>query len=387
MADQRMIILKLITQASMSDKKNGYIALVTVILISIVAGTLLVSIILLGTSSVNTTDLVVESTSARAIHDACANRALDAIRNDPSITGTTNSSLADGTCEYVITDIPEEVGDNGGGNVLSLKFDDPPASTTFLDSSGNNRHFECSGSTCPTADVIGQCDSAASFDGINDFLEDADGEDYINGMTAFSISTWIKSDTINTDRGFLITFPPNGDDDVFGMRYDAGGLYGGGTEVIKAGVTIFNGVSNIVQQMETTSNITTTDWQHLVLTWENGDDIQLFVNGNLVGTTFLGPRVPGVIAGASTLLVGRGAKDVLGTEPWSGLIDNLDIWDRVLTPAEISLLYTQCQLNTQPNKEIRVTSTVGEAVRRIKIKTVQINPEIIIKSWEEVAEF
>lgn len=63
---------------------------------------------------------------------------------------------------------------------------------------------------------------------------------------------------------------------------------GGGTEVIKAGVTIFNGVSNIVQQMETTSNITTTDWQHLVLTWENGDDIQLFVNGNLVGTTFFG---------------------------------------------------------------------------------------------------
>ncbi|KXK26619.1 MAG: hypothetical protein TR69_WS6001000626 [candidate division WS6 bacterium OLB20] len=373
-------------QHFVKTKYPGYVTLVSVILLSVVSIGLLLSILLLGAAAIETSGDLVESTEARNVHDACAHEVLELVRQNINISGPGSLSIGNGSCNYDIQDISGEVGDDGGGNVISINFDDPVMSTTISDDSGNNRNFSCSATTCPTMQVAGQCNTAADFDGIDDFIEDSDGESYINGLTQFSLSMWIQSDLVGTDRGFMIGLQPNGNDDVIGLRYDDAGLYGGGDNVIKSGVTINTGSGTFVQQMESQSNVQTTAWQHIVLTWRNGDDIQLFINGVQVNPTYLDIQREGFIDGATTVLIGKGAKDT-GAAGWDGRIDNFDVWDRVLTPAEIQALYTQCELNTQPNKEIQITSTVSNSVRKVRIKTLQVNPEIIVKLWEEVDAF
>ncbi len=369
--------------------ENGFITLVTVIIISLVTLSVTFTNLLLSISALQTSNSNEQSHKALSIADACVYTALNQIRLNSSFTGSNVVSLGEGSCNYAVTDVAGVSGSTGGGNVVSLKMDDIAGSTSAADSSGNSRSFTCAGGQCPTFGVAGQCSTAAHYDGTNDYLSDAAAGSYINGLNAFSLSMWVKSDLTNTDRGFMIAYPPDTNDNVLGIRYDAGGLYGGGTNVIKAGVTVNTGAGVFVQQMESASGVQTTNWQHLVLTWKNGDDIQLYINGVLSTPTYRDPIRLGFIDGASTLFVGRGSKDAApdNSGPWQGSIDNLDVWNRVLTTAEIQQLYTGCALNTDPRKEIDVTATVGSVTKKIKATTLQLNPVIKINSWEEIADF
>ncbi|MDZ4216937.1 MAG: hypothetical protein U1C97_01295, partial [Candidatus Gracilibacteria bacterium] len=85
-------------------------------------------------------------------------------------------------------------------------------SGTHEDSTNNNNDFINSGST---QNSTGKIDGANDFSGAGVNLEDADGGNYINGLTAFTLSTWIQSDVIGTDKGFIYTKTPDGSDNVF----------------------------------------------------------------------------------------------------------------------------------------------------------------------------
>lgn len=362
--------------------KKGFITLITVILVSAVTLTITFSFLLLGIGSVQTSESIEDSAKAKALHDACVYQALENIRANWSYTGSGNLSLGDGSCSFTVTE--SGGGGSGGGNVLSLRFEDAPGSTTITDSSGNNRNFDCTGGACPTLGTPGQCGNAADFDGTDDILEDADGEAYINGLSAFTLSVWVQSDLTNIDKGIFHTIQPNGNDDVLTIRYDSAGAYGGGTQVIKAGVT----VSGNVQQTESQSNVQTTNWQHLLMTWTSGDDIEFYINGVPDVPTFKGALQSGLISGANTVLVGTGANQFdTGVGPWNGRIDNLDIWDRVLSNSEINQLFTSCSLSNDPVKTIEATATVNSVTRKVRVTTSQLQPMIRIATWDEVADF
>ena len=238
------------------------------------------------------------------------------------------------TLTYVLPDSIEETG-LSNGLISHWTFDEANDNTAF-DWIGNNNAILQDGVTIePNAGKIGD---AILLDGNSTGTIVPNGADFINGLRAFTLSLWIKSARIDTDKGFIFPRTPNGKDEIFSMRYDAEGLEGGGINVIKAGITTTEGV----QAYESASNVQTTQWQHLTLTWRSGRELMLYINGVLDQPTFNSTATEGKVTGVKTLLIGRGGKDNSGS--WEGFIDDVRIYDRVLSPREITNLVSDVEI-------------------------------------------
>jgi len=162
-------------------------------------------------------------------------------------------------------------------------------------------------------------------------------DDYLDGFTELTVMMWIKSSEIGTDRGFIIFDDPSGNDRS-NMRYDASGNSSGEDDVIKIGVSS----DSDRQEMESSANVQTTEWQHVALTWKVGETLKLYVNGvedtNLVGND----PINSPLGRYEKIIVGRGGKDETdGTGDvgpnygWHGWVDEGKIFQRALTSAQI----------------------------------------------------
>ncbi len=180
----------------------------------------------------------------------------------------------------------------------------------------------------------GKIDGALRLDGSDSSTVDDDGGDYINGLEAFTIAVWVKSDTAGHDRGIIHSVDPDGGDNVFTLRYDAASWSTpGGTNLIKGAVTTTGGG----QVYEGKSNVQTTEWQHLAFLWSSGEKLKLYIDGELDDNpTHNDDGKTGSITGAAKFIVGKGAKDASAS--WPGLIDDVRIYDRVLSESEIAEL-------------------------------------------------
>ncbi|MGE0267025.1 MAG: LamG-like jellyroll fold domain-containing protein [Candidatus Omnitrophota bacterium] len=213
---------------------------------------------------------------------------------------------------------------------------DETTGTTAYGSSGFQRDMIYVNNTTPNTGTSAMIhfDNPASlqFDGTTDYIIDSDAENYINGLSEFTVSLWVKADATGVDDGFFNGEPPNGGDNIFTLRYDLSGASGGGTNVIKCGLQ----VSGVNRQYESASFVQTTNWQHLALTWSSGNPIRLYIDGNLDTPTYSDAALSGTMTGATELRIGQGGKDAAAG--WDGLIDDFRIYNRVLSVPEIQRL-------------------------------------------------
>lgn len=87
----------------MVKKQNGYIALLTVLIIGAAATAISVTVLLLGADSQRSALVSQQSKQARFLAIACANEALQVIHDTTSYTGTGNLTLGQGSCAYTVT--------------------------------------------------------------------------------------------------------------------------------------------------------------------------------------------------------------------------------------------------------------------------------------------
>lgn len=175
----------------------------------------------------------------------------------------------------------------------------------------------------------GKYGKALSLDGSGACAVDEDGGDYINGLDAITVAMWIKSNEVNTDRGFFICHEPEGSDKFLCIRYDKAGANGGGVNVIKAGVITDQGKTTV----ESSNEVQTTEWQHVAIVWCSSEQIQLYINGVLDKPTANEPPIGGKLSGLTKVIIGRGAKDQAGG--WDGLIDDVYIYGEALSGEDI----------------------------------------------------
>jgi len=223
------------------------------------------------------------------------------------------------------------------GLLLHYPFDDTSETTAF-DSSGHGRNATIANATR----VSGRLGSALSFSGASaDSVVDLDAGTYLNGLSEFSISLWIKSNEINTDRGFI--FGRNTGPQTFDLplciRYDKAGSRSGRDQVIKAVVQCDDGH----QGLESSEYLQTTDWQHLVMAWKSGEPMRLYVNGMQdekafrdYGTTDNEPPT-GSTVGIEKLIVGKGASN--STDSWNGLVDDVRVYGTAISDDDATCLY------------------------------------------------
>ena len=232
------------------------------------------------------------------------------------------------------------------------KFDED-AGSTALDHSGHGHHGTLEGDTQWVDGIVG---GALEFDGAGDRVVDNTAASYLNGLDAITVCMWIKSDIVGTDKGFINGEDPDDNDNVVTMRYDSAGGTGGGTNVLKMAVTSTEGE----QQLESSNNAQTTDWQHVAMVWSSGQQLKFYINGVLDVPTDNQPATTGTITGCTKLVIGAGSKDAGGG--WDGLIDDVRIYDRVLTAEEITeVMRGEPDLAWNPSPANRSTPDIKQA--------------------------
>jgi hypothetical protein len=206
----------------------------------------------------------------------------------------------------------------------------------ILDYSGYDHFGTVHGAS---AKLDGRVGGALYFGGDGDYVVDEDAENYLNGLSAITVCMWLKSGGINSDLGFMDCVEPDNKDRVLTMRYDRAGVSYGGRNVIKIGVVSTPQTGpDYEQQLESSSNVQSIQWQHIAMTWSGGDVIRLYING--IEDTPTGMTEPndagGVITDCEKLIIGKGGKDIGTTAGWRGYIDDVRIYNIVLTAEDIT---------------------------------------------------
>ena len=166
----------------------------------------------------------------------------------------------------------------------------------------------------------GHHQGAARFDGVNDRIV-VGACDLTNGGDAISLSLWIKPDFVTGMERTLIakTIGPNAADHVWSIalvnatalrfRLKTGGIT---TELSTPPSSLFGGT-----------------WYHMVAVYDGGE-MRLYTNGSLMGA---GPK-SGSIGYHPQAPASLGATST-GTEPFSGWIDDVRVYDVALSDADI----------------------------------------------------
>jgi uncharacterized repeat protein (TIGR01451 family) len=205
------------------------------------------------------------------------------------------------------------------GLVLRLPLDEAPGATAFADASGNGNNGACSGDACPAAGEPGRLGQAAQFDGADDVITVADALSLRSNH--FSLSLWLRWDGLGTNNVNFLT---------------AKGL--GNVELHTGGDAGTNGLRFIPAGHPYTtvdaSNVITTGWNHVAATYD-GSAAYLYVNGTQVGSHTGITTTNNLLEDTTPFHVGRRSD---ASFPFDGRIDDMRLYNRVLSAGEIAAL-------------------------------------------------
>ena len=166
---------------------------------------------------------------------------------------------------------------------------------------------------------------AAELDGLDDNIVEPNGGAYLNGLSAATVTCWVKSHVTNQDRGIFYTKIPTGVDEALGLRYDKTGS--AAVQCITASLQ-----TNLGQtQIQSSSNRQDLNWQHLALVWSSGNGLKLYINGVEDTLSYPGDALGGTITGVEKFMLGCGATG----QYWDGLMDDVRIYSRALDANDI----------------------------------------------------
>jgi glucose/arabinose dehydrogenase len=195
--------------------------------------------------------------------------------------------------------------------VLALGFNDATG-TTARDSSPSANNGTLSG---PVWNTGGKFGGALSFDGINDWVTVADANS-IDLTTALTLEAWVKPKVVGTFDSVMVK-EKAGD-----AVYD---LYA--TSSTKRPVVELGGLG----VYQPSGTLAASAWTHIAATYD-GSVARLFVNGTQVAARTGVPTVP-----VSTGALRIGGNNVWAGEWFDGLLDEIRVYRRALTQADIAL--------------------------------------------------
>lgn len=202
------------------------------------------------------------------------------------------------------------------GLVSYYKLDDDAANTNVNDSINNNEGT-ASANTDTLHTAAGKVNGA--FDFSTDYIDI--GTSLLSGEAGLSISAWVKTDSLGAFRNIVRKTNNVNYNQAFRM-----------TNANKF-QTLLDADSTITLTGSTTT-IGAGGWYFVVVTY-NGSHVNLYVNGtaDVAPTAMTGS----LDINADTVYIG--ANQGAAEEYWDGVIDEVGIWNRSLSQAEITQLY------------------------------------------------
>jgi hypothetical protein len=169
------------------------------------------------------------------------------------------------------------------------------------------------------------------FGGSNDAVQQVSGRNVLNGRNAFTLSLWLKAATnvLAFDQGIFTAGGAGGETLSLAARTHSS--CGDFTNVFEATVATTKGMAHRVSANNAV--VTSNQWQHLVLTWTNGQAPQLYINGKLDQPALQWATARGGLVNCPDFIVGRGPAEV--SNSWSGAIDEVELFPVALSEKEI----------------------------------------------------
>ncbi len=239
------------------------------------------------------------------------------------------------------------------GPVAAFSFDEG-AGTVVGDASGHAHTGTITGATWTTG---GMFDSALSFDGLNDWVTVANAADLDLG-TGMTLEAWVYPTALsggatNGWRSVILKEIPGN------LSY---ALYAN-ADSNRPNTFVNTGVE---QGIYGASQLPLNTWTHLAATY-NGVTLRLYVNGSEVGSRPLGGAL---VASTMPLRIGG---DALWGEYFAGRIDEVRIYSRALSPAEIQAdMATPIGLPPPPPPPPGA-STIGQWSTPVELGLVAVN--------------
>jgi len=83
--------------------QQGYVALITVLIVGMAGAAIAVSVLLRGISMTKNSIIISQSVQAKAYADTCAEEALERVRKNSTYTGTAAINFSSDSCSYTVT--------------------------------------------------------------------------------------------------------------------------------------------------------------------------------------------------------------------------------------------------------------------------------------------
>ena len=209
-------------------------------------------------------------------------------------------------------------------------FDGGTMTSNIGDSSGNARHGYLSGQTSTTT-TIGKLGQALSFDGVNDQVNTNVSISSMMSSSAGTMSLWMKPNTTVASNANSFNLPAVIADTAGFSAINIGTVTGQGNKI-----WLYNWDGN---EDRVGVDYTAGEWIHVA--WVNdGGTLRSYVNG--VASTTVATGSTSNMTGLMRL--GRNYQSVF----YSGLTDDVRIFNRVLTPTEVKILYLTGQTKVRP---------------------------------------
>jgi hypothetical protein len=203
----------------------------------------------------------------------------------------------------------------GTGPMVWYKFDG-----NANDSSGNGKNATLNGSP---AYVTGKSGNAINLSGSSQYVSMPGG--IISGLNNFTIATWVKITTLST-WSRIFDFGTGTTVNMFLTPQSGNGVR----------FAITTGGSGNEQRINGSSALATGTWVHVAVTL-SGNTGTLYVNGAAAGTNTNMTLRPSSLGTTGNNYIGRSQY----SDPYlNGQIDNFRIYNRALSAAEISNLYS-----------------------------------------------
>jgi hypothetical protein len=224
------------------------------------------------------------------------------------------------------------------------------STNTIVDKSGLGRTGTLKNMATSTVPTIGKIGQAFKLDGVNDFITMGD-VNAVDSLTAITVAAWVKVGSDATERHIVDKSLCDGATN--GGPFE---LYMVSHKAVFAMYPVSGTPANFVNTSQSVSAIDDNQWHFLVGRYD-GSNIELWIDG---------VRDPGYQAYSSLTMANTTNELQIGGDcsgvgigngyEWPGLIDEVRVYTRAITPAEIKQLYNMGQVKLNTSQSGRVTS-------------------------------
>ncbi len=201
------------------------------------------------------------------------------------------------------------------------------------DLSGNGNNGTNYGATL-TTDHLGNPNSAYRFNGNGQYIEVPHSSTFNFSSNQMSISMWVKVEA----------FPPGSFTSIAVSKQSGSGTTQSGFNINQGSQTSFglllsSGGANFGGSTVPSNSTTLNTFRHVVFTYD-GTTARAYLNGTISQTS--SSQTATIGANTVPLRLGKANWVNINAVDFTGVLDDIAIYNRVLTPQEVSSIYSSC---------------------------------------------